>query len=570
MRVDGDGACADEAHEQARRAAFGHVDQLRVFLHRDAIVLLEVGEEALLRFPEHEANGFRGPVLVAKNTDHLAAGLHAVFADAHVGLFFLGAVCKEMRLAFALGDLDADDIAVLDVEYRHAMLHGRIAEMLCGMRDVLEFRLLAFDADDAAVVVHTEEDDSSARVGERDHLPGDLHPGGDASLELRRESFAFLDPCHQFVVSHGRVLQYEEKPRFGQWRSAHPVVENSVLFRIMPTSPSGHSTENESLPMPLLCNYYITYRCNAYCDFCHFGDHGSFRGTTHARTEDVLRNLAGLRRLGVRFVDLTGGEPLLHPDVGLIAAATRDLGMKSSITTNGLLYPKRARELAGKVDLLHFSLDSADAAQHDAMRGIACFDHVIESIRVARALGEKPDILFTVTDDNHEQVEGVYELARSHGLMLLLNPIFSYFREEGMGEAAMAYVEAFARRPMVYLNPSFLTLRRLGGNSTADPLCRAVSRLIVISPENELLLPCYHMHFERLPIGESVETAWNSERVEWHRAREGRHDFCEGCTINCYFEPSFAFPTNRLSLASVPSKIKYGYSKYIVQTLRRR
>ncbi|MDX9758036.1 MAG: radical SAM protein [Bacteroidota bacterium] len=317
--------------------------------------------------------------------------------------------------------------------------------------------------------------------------------------------------------------------------------------------------------MPLLCNYYLTYRCNAFCAFCHFGDHAAFRDTRHARTEDVMRNLAAMRRLGVRFVDLTGGEPLLHPDIGRIAAETRRLGMRSSVTTNGLLYPKRAAELAGNVDLLHFSLDSADPAQHDAMRGIACFDAIMESIVVARRLGERPDLLFTVTDDNYAQVEGVYAIAREHGLMLLLNPVFQYFQEEGLGEAAMTFIETFARRPMVYLNPSFLTLRRRGGNDITAPLCRAVSRVLVISPENEILLPCYHLHFERLPIGDDLDAAWNSERVRWHREREGRHDFCQGCAINCYFEPSFAFPTNRLSLAAVPSKLKYGYTKYIVQ-----
>ncbi len=322
--------------------------------------------------------------------------------------------------------------------------------------------------------------------------------------------------------------------------------------------------------MPLLCNYYLTYRCNAYCDFCHFGDHAAFRDSRHARTEDVMRNLSAMRPLGVRFVDLTGGEPLLHPDIGEIAAEVRRLGMRSSITTNALLYPKRAEELAGKVDLLHFSLDSADAEQHNAMRGVDCFGHVLESIEIAKQLGEKPDLLFTVTNENTDQLSGVYDLAREHGLMLLLNPIFQYFRAEGLSDEAMRRTEEFARKPMVYLNPSFLTLRRNGGNRVADPLCRAVSRVLVISPQNEILLPCYHLHYEKIPVGNDLAAALRSDRVRWHQQHEGRHAFCEGCTINCYFEPSFAFPTNRLSLASIPSKIKYGYSKYVIQSLRKR
>ncbi|PLX32458.1 MAG: radical SAM protein [Ignavibacteria bacterium] len=322
--------------------------------------------------------------------------------------------------------------------------------------------------------------------------------------------------------------------------------------------------------MPILCNYYLTYRCNAYCDFCHFGDHKAYAGSRHADTDEVLKNLRDIKQLGVRFIDLTGGEPLLHPDIDVIAREAQSLGMRSSITTNGLLYPKLAERLRGAVDLLHFSLDSGVAAQHDAMRGVACFEKVIESVRIARELGETPDLLFTVTNENVDQMSAVYDIAREHGLLLLLNPIFSYFREEGLSDDALTRTEEFARRPMVYLNPSFLTLRRRGGNDPKNPLCRAVSRVIVISPENEILLPCYHLHFERLPIGGDLASVWGSERVQWHREREGRHDFCSGCTINCYFEPSFAFPTNRMGIAAVPSKIRYGYDKYVRQVFRNR
>ncbi len=318
--------------------------------------------------------------------------------------------------------------------------------------------------------------------------------------------------------------------------------------------------------MPILCNYYVTYRCNATCGFCHFGDHAQFRASQHAATADVLRNLPQLRAQGVRFIDFTGGEPLLHPQLDLLCAEARRLGMRTSVTTNGLLYPKYADRLAGKVSLLHFSLDSADRAQHDALRGVPCFDAVMESIAIARRLGERPDLLCTVTDANAGQLEDVYRIARQNGLMLLINPIFSYFQDETLSEDTMREIRRIARRPMTYLNPAFLELRRRGGNDPADPLCRAVSRVIVISPDNKLLLPCYHLHFESIPIGTDLAGACASPRRAWHQMHEGRHDVCRGCTINCYFEPSFAFPTSMLALSSVPSKLRYGIGKYIRQS----
>ena len=322
--------------------------------------------------------------------------------------------------------------------------------------------------------------------------------------------------------------------------------------------------------MPILCNYYLTYRCNAYCGFCHFGDHSAFKGEKHASTQDVLRNIRDLKTLGVRFIDLTGGEPLLHPELDIIAQAANAGGFMTCVTTNGLLYPKYAERLRGLIDLLHFSLDSSDRAQHDAMRGVPCFDAVLESLDIAKALGEMPDVLFTVTRENFTQLEAVHAMARSRNLLMLINPVFEYFREEELPEEALREVERIARLPMAYLNPSFITLRRMGGNDPEHPLCRAASRVIVISPDNHILLPCYHQHTERLPINGSLIGAYESERVTWHRERQGRHAFCKGCTINCYFEPSFAFPTNLLSIRAVPSKIKYGYMKYVLQPLRKR
>jgi len=315
--------------------------------------------------------------------------------------------------------------------------------------------------------------------------------------------------------------------------------------------------------MPILCNYYLTYRCNAYCDFCHFGNHTQFKNAKHARTQDVLRNLPHLKRIGVRFIDFTGGEPLLHPDIAEITKSARKVGFRTSITTNGLLYPKFAKALRGSVDLLHFSLDSSIPEEHNASRGVDCFSAVTESVRIARELGEQPDIIFTVTNDTIDRMEGVYELTRSWGLVLLLNPIFGYFREEGLRSDILNEVEQFAKRPMTYLNPSFITLRRQGGNNPAKPLCKAVSRVVVISPGNEILLPCYHLGYEKIPIGENLTSARKSPRIAWHTEHEGRHIFCAGCTINCYFEPSFAFPVNALSVATIPSKVRYGYNKFV-------
>lgn len=322
--------------------------------------------------------------------------------------------------------------------------------------------------------------------------------------------------------------------------------------------------------MVLLCNYYVTYRCNAYCDFCHFADHSAFKNTRFADIEDYKKNIPQLRKLGVRFIDLTGGEPLMHKDIALMAEYAREQGMQTSITTNCLLYHKYARALKGKVNLLHFSLDSPDKEEHDRIRGIACYDSVMKSIELAKSIGEFPDILFTVTNETFHKLPAMYELALKHDLLLIVNPVFSYFGNPGLSNEAIDYIEAFVKNKInVYINDSYLSLRRNGGNKTDKPLCKAVSRVIVISPSNEIILPCYHFENEKVPIDRPIAELRKLPKIKEFQKMEGRFDFCEGCTVNCYFEPSFAFPTNRYGMASIPSKIKYGYHKLVKQKIKK-
>ncbi|GAB4300907.1 MAG: radical SAM protein [Ignavibacteriaceae bacterium] len=323
--------------------------------------------------------------------------------------------------------------------------------------------------------------------------------------------------------------------------------------------------------MLLLCNYYVTYRCNAFCEFCHFGVHENFKNTPYAVPDDFYSNVEQLAKLGVKFIDLTGGEPLLHKDIHLFTAFARKMKMQTSITSNGLLYKKFAEKLAGNVNLLHFSLDSPDEEEHNRIRKVDCFKSVLESISIAKSLGEFPDILFTVTNETYKKLPRMHEIAEKHNLVLLVNPVFSYFGNPGLNQEAIDYLEEYVDGKLnIYLNKAFLKLRRNGGNNINDPSCKAVSRVIVISPYNEIILPCYHFASERIPIDRPIKEIRQSEKIRYFKKMEGRFDFCQGCTVNCYFEPSFAFPTNLYSFASLTSKFKYGYNKLIKQKIMKK
>jgi len=275
--------------------------------------------------------------------------------------------------------------------------------------------------------------------------------------------------------------------------------------------------------------------------------------------------------MGVKFIDLTGGEPLLNKNIDKMAKFAKGLKMQTSITTNTLLYPKYAERLTGNINLLHFSLDSPDEEEHNRIRKINCYRSVFDSIKIAKSLGEYPDILFTVTNETVKKLPQMYDIARKYDLLLIVNPVFSYFGNPGLSLDSINYIEEFISGKLnVYMNGAFSKLRKDGGNHIANPSCKAVSRVIVLSPNNEIILPCYHFADKNIKIETDIKSVQQTDEYKYYLENEGKFSFCEGCTVNCYFEPSFAFPTNYYSILSLGSKFKYSFIKLVKQKFHKK
>ncbi|RYU95577.1 radical SAM protein [Emticicia agri] len=312
---------------------------------------------------------------------------------------------------------------------------------------------------------------------------------------------------------------------------------------------------------PVLCNYYVTYRCNATCSFCDIWE----KPSPYITLQNFRENLRDLKKLGVKVIDFTGGEPLLHRELDILLAEAKKAGMITTVTTNCLLYPKYAERLKDKVDMLHFSLDSPDEEEHNLSRGVKCFDKVMESIAIARKLGERPDVLFTVFEQNVDKVERVWkEITQPNGLVLILNPVFDYNSVQtggSLSEQSLNQLLWWGKQKNVYLNEAFISLRQNGGNHVDNPVCKAASTTLVISPENKLVLPCYHLGTKSFTINNNLYNLYQSAEVQKIVALEGKLKECEGCVINCYMQPSFAVEINKYFWKALPSTLKYNYIK---------
>ena len=107
---------------------------------------------------------------------------------------------------------------------------------------------------------------------------------------------------------------------------------------------------------PIAAHIIPIRRCNLSCTYCNeYHDHSA-----PVPTADVLRRIDHLAALGTGIITLSGGEPLLHPDLDEIVGHIRRRGTIATLITNGyLLTWDRIRRLnrAG-LDHLQISIDN--------------------------------------------------------------------------------------------------------------------------------------------------------------------------------------------------------------------
>ncbi len=178
-----------------------------------------------------------------------------------------------------------------------------------------------------------------------------------------------------------------------------------------------HPTHREQAFTPRLIAWEITRRCNLRCKHCRAAaEHGVYDGElTFDEVKRVLDNVAAHFK---PIMILTGGEPLLRPDVFDIIRYTVEVGLQPVLATcGGLLNDDTVRDLRGSgIQRISVSIDGPDAASHDEFRGVSgAFDSTMAGLEAARGGGLAFQVNTTVTRHNMNDIERIYNLAISLG-----------------------------------------------------------------------------------------------------------------------------------------------------------
>jgi len=122
---------------------------------------------------------------------------------------------------------------------------------------------------------------------------------------------------------------------------------------------------------PMLVHIIPMRRCNLSCSYCNEYDDVS----KPVDTEIMFRRIGQLAELGTSIITISGGEPLMHPELESIIAEIRRRGMLAGLITNGYLLSRKRIQSLNEAGLEHLQI-SIDNVEPDetSMKSLKVLD----------------------------------------------------------------------------------------------------------------------------------------------------------------------------------------------------
>jgi MoaA/NifB/PqqE/SkfB family radical SAM enzyme len=285
-----------------------------------------------------------------------------------------------------------------------------------------------------------------------------------------------------------------------------------------------------SMDHPYMAQIVPMRRCNLACTYCNEYDDFS----APVPIDEMLRRIDHLGRLGTSVITISGGEPLLHPELDQVIARIRRTGAIAGMITNGyLLMPDRIERL-NKAGLDHMQISIDNVMPDDvSKKSLKVLDKKLQM------LAEHADFHVNINSvvgggiANPEDAQIVSERALSMGFSTTIGII-----HDGTGQLkplgdrerkVWDSVRSMTRRSYTRFNQF---QEAIANGQTNDWRCRAGGRYLYIC-ENGLVHYCSQQRgFPGVPLSE-----YTTEDVKREFLTE--KGCAPGCTISCVHQVSY-------------------------------
>jgi hopanoid biosynthesis associated radical SAM protein HpnH len=294
---------------------------------------------------------------------------------------------------------------------------------------------------------------------------------------------------------------------------------------------------------PLLVELEPLYQCNLACPGC-----GKIQHPDHILRQrmPVQQALDAIAESGAPMVSIAGGEPLIHPDIHVIAAELIKRKRFVYLCTNALLMEKKLDNFKPSP---YFSwavhVDGMRDEHDKAVDREGTFDKAVEAIRAAKARGFRVTTNTTVfSTDSPKTVRRVLDFLNDELEVdqMMIAPAYAYEKAPdqdhflGVTQTRKLFSETFAdgRRKRWRLNHTPLYLDFLEGK--VDYQCTPWG------------IPCYSLKGWQRPcylMADGYTETYKEllETTDWELYGRGRDERCDNCMAHCGYEPTAVMAT---------------------------
>jgi len=223
--------------------------------------------------------------------------------------------------------------------------------------------------------------------------------------------------CKNFCLAHAKAMLETVMPfPLTLWQPKLMASDGICSFYLK--LAYSQETQQKARFVPLILSWNVTRECNLNCSHCYINATDR-KLENELTTEEGKRLIDQICEVSKPLLVLSGGEPLLRPDVYELIEYGSSKGLKMGLGSNGSLIDDTVAKKLKKAGIttVSISIDSHIAAQHDDFRGvIGSWEKAVNAIKVLRANNILVQVNTTLTHDNYDQIDDIMSFSENIGV----------------------------------------------------------------------------------------------------------------------------------------------------------
>ncbi len=224
--------------------------------------------------------------------------------------------------------------------------------------------------------------------------------------------------CQHFCFAHAKAMLDTVLPfPFTLWQQKL-IATNDKCEYYLKLAYSPVADKQSERYVPLVMSWNVTRECNMKCSHCYINATDK-KLTSELTTQEGKNLMDQIRQVSSPLLILSGGEPLLRPDIYELIQYGSSVGLKMGLGSNGSFIDDAvARKLkAAGITTVSISLDSHIPAQHDEFRGVTgAWEKAVNACKTLRKNDVLVQVNTTLTQQNYNQIDDIMSLAEGIGV----------------------------------------------------------------------------------------------------------------------------------------------------------